>query len=757
MAVFNITNADLQNDGWSMDILCDGQGVFVGDTEYFYDLGVNNDPSIAAVVLTVTSLGFDATGTPTTIERTVYGTKTVRNPYPGQLTLDEENDAGDLKIRVALSAPIYPDDIVTIAIGEAWLTTDSGLNENDAFAGSLVVSPIAPDYPKALGKWDNVHGTMSADRVTGDFDLCVLPVAGHGVAAVKIIVTDTATGLVEHSAFINTPEAVEYTVSEVFAFCHRGTVPIATFTDGGVIDGDLLTCNFEVYPKIGDAGSVYKSSVSGLTAKHEAYCRNAVTVVYDTSALIYAVVSGSPSGTPVTSTDPLVAKADPYATWGDARNTNANVIYYEAGTYDFVGALTLARTTDEWVRAMPYPGVERSAVHLELDELNDYRLSRASFENITMVTTGFIGWGVDGNDNDSLRFKDVTFLGSGVAPGLGLHYRSNVVYVHNCDGDFSGEFWSARRQNSLGLYALEGCSFGGHLGGDADEVNISPSTIGCTFIDGWSLQVLENTDVGNPDGFIIGFNKFMNYPHAGNPGHGAIYGFNDSYAIGFALINNIVESTVQDTGTLHLAQTLENNQSWNNVIVANNTFVGERWNGPYNADGATPGIVTNMFRFGNLYFTNNIKTDTYDAADPPPNPNGLRVGNWSVLYGVSCTAGVAEQISGGNLAMEFAGLNMRYPASDFSFVDDGSYSSGDASGNGDYHLVEGASAIGVATDIFIPFDIEGTARFIDSVTNGGAAGAYEFGTQATGPGAGYRGRYGTGVYRGRYGSGGRYR
>ncbi len=64
--------------GWVAEI--DVAGLSTGGT-YSLGMGVNNDPTNATIKCTVTSLGYDDTGSATTISRTIYGTKILRKIY----------------------------------------------------------------------------------------------------------------------------------------------------------------------------------------------------------------------------------------------------------------------------------------------------------------------------------------------------------------------------------------------------------------------------------------------------------------------------------------------------------------------------------------------------------------------------------------------------------------------------------------------------------------------------------------------------
>jgi hypothetical protein len=132
---------------------------------------------------------------------------------------------------------------------------------------------------------------------------------------------------------------------------------------------------------------------------------------------------------------------------------------------------------------------------------------------------------------------------------------------------------------------------------------------------------------------------------------------------------------------------------------------------------------------------------TYTGDEDPgaatiTNQSGNRVGGWPVRYRVNGVGNVYGKGVTDEWLGEFKGLNTKYGtvASPLAFeYEDNQSGSGSGGGNGDYHLTDASPGVGLMTEILFPYDIEGTARFIDSPTNGGAVGAYEFSGLVTVP------------------------
>src|SRR5205814_8868153 len=135
---------------------------------------------------------------------------------------------------------------------------------------------------------------------------------------------------------------------------------------------------------------------------------------------------------------------------------------------------------------------------------------------------------------------------------------------------------------------------------------------------------------------------------------------------------------------------------------------------------------TNYSSVGNLFFNQNIKTDTFATA------NGARVGNWAQVYSVGYRGSDIQANFGGTFfPPEYDGLYTLNQSVTLGFVSDKSFATGDHTGNGDYHLTSSSAFRNVipAGAAVLPFDIEGQSR---RNAGGGAMGAYEFATGFSG-------------------------
>ena len=124
----------------------------------------------------------------------------------------------------------------------------------------------------------------------------------------------------------------------------------------------------------------------------------------------------------------------------------------------------------------------------------------------------------------------------------------------------------------------------------------------------------------------------------------------------------------------------------------------------------------------NIYDDYNIVTDIDSHGGTPDND---RYGNHSIIHGTGVAGSVIlNRVGTPSYENKFAGLfSLRGNPLDPLFTDDNS-SSGDGTGDGDYHLLSASPAIGLVPSggALLPFDLDGVAR---DDTGNGASGAFE--------------------------------
>src|SRR3990172_12051062 len=83
-AVGDITGAEVETNGWVIKLYISGLNT---NGNFFNGMGTNNSLTATnALRLKLTSMGFNGDGNGITVERSVYGTKILRMPYPSQIT-----------------------------------------------------------------------------------------------------------------------------------------------------------------------------------------------------------------------------------------------------------------------------------------------------------------------------------------------------------------------------------------------------------------------------------------------------------------------------------------------------------------------------------------------------------------------------------------------------------------------------------------------------------------------------------------------
>lgn len=368
-----------------------------------YDLSPYTTPK---VVLTVTSPGFDDTGSPTTVTRDILGTVALRQPYPNENTHTEVAITGGVKVTIALSDRIYSGDTVTQCSLLSGIYTSGNTTSPAATltaSSGLATNTSALPYPHPIANWLALPRERAVSGSTS-FDLELLafhrhPRNGRQVACVEFIATDEHA----HTVSVKTSTMVQstrVTTGNPIAV-YRNSIPLASLTQG-----DLITVRTKVYPFLGDNTGVLDSdsSVDGvdLAAVPSGFANytflNDKTGAYGT---IYAYVS--PTGndtTGVASTVDATAAASPCLTiYGAATKLKAanNSLYahndlgggfirLKAGTYSGFGttSLNLLGAGRTWLTIEAAPGESPSTVNLTPGtRLNPGNWVK--FKNITML------------------------------------------------------------------------------------------------------------------------------------------------------------------------------------------------------------------------------------------------------------------------------------------------------------------------------------------------------------------------------------
>jgi hypothetical protein len=722
---------DTTHNGWTAEI--DIQSLSTGGSYAFGLTSAASSLSSAKIAFTVTSHGYDATGTATTTTRTVYGTHAVRKPTPNNAQMDEAVVSTTLTVKVSLSDYIYSTDTATVNILSGFYTQGTA---NNAASGVTVTINSTRAYPGCIGRW----AWPAFETVTGDFLLeavCFNRFAKNGkpLAAVVFTVTDQHSHTV--NVTVNDMTVSTRTGDQNKVLVYAATIPVSTLTQG-----DVLTCNFKAYPWIGDSGSTLDSN-SGVTPPDERL--TPLLLVNDKSGTYGAAFACvSPTGNDTTgttySTQAAAEAGNAYLTIGKAvqgikafnnttytrNNPGGGVIVLKAGSYSYPGTQPASDqgAMDTWVTIQPASGVSRASAIINNGTNQDMATQKVKFSGITIDT--------------SANTPVATIVGRSTSRPTTV----DVVWIDNCVINMPNDTapiytWTLAYATRNSVTAIGGpggflafsttpCPYGLIRG------NSAPSTSATAGIAGHMYCCIGNKNIvvgGAGNGWI-------------EPGDtsgqqitdNAIYAFNTAYNInvqpiqaytsgttwakGAAFVQNVVEKVTDADPLAQIAADGTTATPIDNVIIWHNTFVGQRLNLAYNETGTTALFRTNWSIRHNLLFNWNIKSDLFGT------PSANRIGNWAQLYRVGDAGDQLQGYTGVYFPPDCDGLyTLSSPATN-AFVSDKSFQTGDALGNGDYHLQSTSSfrVIIPSGAAVLPYDLEGTAR---DNSGAGAIGAYE--------------------------------
>lgn len=716
-----------RDNGWVAEI--DIDGLTTGGT-YAFGFDSANRPIAPKIVFTVTSPGYDATGAPTTIQRTVYGTQWERKPTPNQAVADESVSGSTLTVRVSLSDFIYSGDTVTADISSGFYTKSAV--PNNARSSFAVTNNSTLAHPKVVGRWawpgwDSVSGTFTLEAV------CFHRSARNRrpVAAVVFSVTD---GTVTKNV-----TATSMSVSSKASPTGTGAVSVykADFDATDFTQGAVLTANFTAYPWVGDTGAALTSS-TGITPPDERLCPQKFicdkTGGYGGAAVVVDATNGNAS-TAVTwvaasqtaaESAYATSSTNSYQTIGHAVQAlkaynNANKGHNDAGgslilltgnhTWPGTGPADQG-AQDAWVTITNLSTKTRAQCVINNGSTTALKTRRVKLYNVTLsgAATGQI-MGNDSTNNAVLWVDQCVINMTGTAPFYQWrlqHATRNTVTALSGRGffPFGADIspWALVRSNSFsqtsagpGIECEAYCMLG--------NLNLRPTVV-------W------NTSEQPSDNGIVAYNY--------------AYYLNQAWSImdpsfhivhGLAIVQNLVEKVTATDPALSVAADGAT-AATNNVLLLYNTFVGERVNNGYNDDGTVGYLHVNWRQVGNLFVDWNNKDDTFAGGVTGANAN--RTGSWPVGYGVGHTGN--HRLHSKNdpeWLGEFHGMNT-ITGGVLNFVsnhanDDGGGAGGTGTGGGDYHLATGASGLALVSEAVLMYDLAGNLR---SFSNGDA-GVYE--------------------------------
>jgi hypothetical protein len=770
--------------GWVAEI--DVDNLSTGGT-YALGIGALNSPAAAKITCTVTSSGYDATGTLGTTNRTVYGTHQLRNVYNVAYTPPYPNDetlvSTTLTLRVALSDFVYQGDTLTCDVG-AGIYTQGGTPTNTATGVSVTNnSTLTYDKARAVAAWS----WPGYSRITGStLTVRAVGFSRHAkdakpLAAMKFTATDpdglnvstTVTDMTIDSGMADAVKVQEYV----------GTLDVSACSQGKIV-----TVNFAAYPWVGDATAVMDTSDGVNTQPSPNYApQHYVCDRLGTYGSPIAVVDASTgsdtnncaaaNGTDPATISPCLTikgavidiRALNVATNAAVHSDVNGTVYLKAGTHAYTGLTTSVTASSgtvadaEWVTITPYPGVDRSNVILGSITSSGNRAGASTVKQkisgVTLALTGtneFFSSGVQFwlHNNSLLNTSTAAATLTGTAGGVAYWTHNTVATNATCNAGVTesclhGGFSSFSNSSHAALIR------GNNLDNLANLVrffcvlgNSHTSAAGAT-----GLSFLSSDDSSTVDqSYIFAYNKLMNVQTGTSF---LVTTAALATQIGGVLAGNLLELNSSNAATVGVSAGGNTVSSIVNQMSFNNTVIGQRYLYAYNDTGSTP-MYRSTWTIRNSVFSRfAVKSDVFSPY------NAGRVGNWSAQYGVGFSGNVdaAEatggQAVGGSLtfAGEWTGLysNMMPIAATLdeqSTTQPTSVSPGHAvtwlaftnrtafdgvstgAGNGDYHLTGSSPALNLVPSgsAVLPYDLDGVARRNDGT---GAAGAYEYAVSAS--------------------------
>lgn len=732
----DVASVAIDARGWTATITI--TGLNTGGT---YNLGYGsfNAPSSTTPYFSVTSMGYDDTGTAITVSRRVYLTQVLRKPYPSDSSKDESYSVPTLTLKMALSDFIFAKDStnLTFTAPAGWYA-QGGTNVSASSAISVTDNSTL-NYPRVIANWS----WPSWDQITGN-SWQVRAVAfhrsaqnGRPIRAAKFTASDTHSHTT--SAVYVTAPTIDSTIGDAVPIPEY----IATMDATSLTQGDTITVNGVFYPWVGDSGSVLDTNDGTNSLPTPLYTNqkwlNNKTGGYG-GAKVGVSTTGN-DGTGAASNSESGAFVNPFATIGAAYNAaqtynNANyshndgggvTIYIDTGSYAFAGATVTDRDTvpATWVIITKRTSATKSGVVLN---------------------------SVSGGNrlNPKMRFKDLTF---NINTGSSL-FPSQYLWMDGCILNSSAsDIWSSF---NLGYWTRNTCTGSGWAMGFAAfaSENDPPALTRGNDFTGQGAPVNQvYTVIGNKSTAGNNNNKFSFQTSNGGGSRpvplGAILAFNDFHgmtntsgtvfslfntdsanATGCAIVQNVFEFCDSDATLvgMTLGADASTTDPLNNAIIWNNTLVGNRINEGYNDNGTTAPTRTLWSDLNNLWSERATKHDTFTGAG---GANAVRTNAWAVLYGVGTrgTMNVEEtgQTAAGSFMQEWAGLwcdqiatSLQPPSGTARAMNYAKWvnraaattaTTGDAAGGGNYRLQSSSPAHTVLqTKWVLPYDIEGNAR-----------------------------------------------
>jgi len=586
----------------------------------------------SALTIEVSDPGYDTSGNVTKVTRTLTGVVNLRRQFPNGNSKMISTDGTDLTIYITLDEWIYENTtIVSASIGGTFYTgcvaSDAGTKTNLS----------ATAYTKPLFAWINPQqerNTASTHDVEG-VAFHRHATAGQQVPCIKFNVTDGSTTTDDQPVSATALSSLQ-TIGNI-AEIWKCAVDFSTMTQGV-----MCSVNAKVYPWIGDSSAVLDLNATGVAwptrlpqTKLRVFCDR--TGAYGGG---YAYIDGTGAGTPQVSSNPVTAKANPYATQAaamsamrDWNNTNKGHNDLGGGTIRYIDNAGGDKTYTITLDGVNAPGstwciVEKdpassATISIEFSDLKQYS-SLTMYQNLRFASNAGSDYTIAMYTTSSLSqlcTKGCTFDNSSAKNFLTwcyYQYHLNLtlegtsrIHFNNLTSDDGPVSW-------IGVVSADKAARPYTADGDAHIV------VGCT-MPLFQVQKCLTTGDGN-NGRIIYNNRLL----CAQISSSSALTINN----GFAIVQNLFETDDSDFAAASLHAFADGDLTTiDNYVDMYNTAVGERASRLYNDVLATKVVPSGVQKYGasrySIYDNYNIKADTF----PDAVGNGS-VGTWAYDNGV---------------------------------------------------------------------------------------------------------------------------
>jgi len=708
-------SATIETNGWVLDVAIQGLTNGTGTNGlYNFGLGTNNTlTDNQTVVVSITSMGFDDTGTPISVPRTVYGTFALRLPYPNQSNKDQVVVNGVLTNKIVLSDYVFARDSNIVAqIAAGYYTDPTKLSNNSATLPVPNGSVLAYQRPIANWTWpgwDRIAGSSFTLRAAGFHQSAQ---RGRPVRLMRFIAQDAHQNRVTNDVLQMT---VDRTLGDQLPFGEY----VGTLSTSNLTEGDVITNTFQAYPWIGDRplDSGDGTNVQPTPLYSPLYLLNDKTGQYGSTIALVSQTGSDTTGVAVdsaafNSNSPPAAFATIAGAASAIAATNevvhgrndvgGGIVYLRSGNYSWLGgSRTYGLTPNCNLEAATYPGDQQAVISSGSGFGRDTVSGKVKLHNLN-ITSG-ANFTFAGETNFWMDECIINTSAAALIYNISIWYLTGCTVVQLPQGIYPYSIQDSAPALVRGNLTTVGC-FAYTVCGNVFNGPV-PGT--CMYTDPYTKTIPQG------DGSIMYNNIFYRVSAQVGTCYEVYY---DSLTNGVVFAQNLAICATNGTYQFIVISGLTaTNTLCNNVMFWQNDAVGRSCDLAFNNNGTTALMRVFWSVKNNLFDKLDIETDTGTA------PSVGRTGDWAENFGVSYSGNFNANIIGiGNTAFinpEFLGLNSYQPAQGgsgpnyFQYIDDEAYS-GVVAGNGfgNYQLLSTSPVFGSAYEWLLPFDLAGNPR-----------------------------------------------